>query len=55
MYKRQVEELVLDFRDMIEQLEEGTLERNADLYEPSLGKTVRAYTFFGKELSLIHI
>jgi hypothetical protein len=46
---RKVEELVLDFRDMIEQLEEGTLERNADLYEPSLGKTVRAYTFFGKE------
>jgi hypothetical protein len=42
-------ELVLDFRDMIEQLEEGTLERNPDLYEPSLGKTVRAYTFFGKE------
>jgi hypothetical protein len=43
------QELVLDFRDMIEQLEVGTLERNADLYEPSLGKTVRAYTFFGKE------
>ena len=42
-------ELVLDFRDMIEQLEEGTVERNPDLYEPSLGKTVRAYTFFGKE------
>ena len=44
-----VAELVLDFRDMVEELEEGTLERNPDLYEPSLGKTVRAYTFFGKE------
>jgi hypothetical protein len=43
------QELVLDFRDMIESLEEGTLVRNPDLYEPSLGKTVRAYTFFGKE------
>jgi hypothetical protein len=42
-------ELVLDFRDMIESLEVGTLARNPDLYEPSLGKTVRAYTFFGKE------
>jgi hypothetical protein len=41
-------DLVLDFRDMFESLEEGTLERNPDLYEPSLG-TVRAYTFFGKE------
>jgi hypothetical protein len=42
-------ELVLDFRDMIESLEEGTLERNPDVYEPSLGRSVRAYTFFGKE------
>ncbi len=42
-------ELVLDFRDMIEALEEGTLERNPDVYEPSLEKSVRAYTFFGKE------
>lgn len=42
-------ELVLDFRDMIESLEEGTLERNPDVYEPSLEKSVRAYTFFGKE------
>jgi hypothetical protein len=42
-------ELVLDFRDMVESLEEGTLERTPDLYEPSLGKMVRAYTFFGKE------
>jgi hypothetical protein len=42
-------ELVLDFRDMVESLEEGTLERSEDLYEPSLGKKVRVYTFFGKE------
>jgi hypothetical protein len=42
-------DLVLDFRDMFESLEEGTLERVPDLYEPSLGRTVRAYTFFGKE------
>lgn len=41
-------ELVLDFRDMIESLEVGTLERNPDVDEPLLGK-VRAYTFFGKE------
>lgn len=42
-------ELVLDFRDMIESLEEGALERQPDQYEPSLGRTVRVYTFFGKE------
>jgi hypothetical protein len=42
-------ELVLDFRDMIESLEMGTLERQEDLYEPSLGRRVRVYTFFGRE------
>jgi hypothetical protein len=42
-------ELVLDFRDMVESLEMGTLERHDDLYEPSLGKKVRVYTFFGRE------
>ena len=42
-------ELVLDFRDMVESLEEGTLERNEDLFEPTLGKKVRVYTFFGRE------
>jgi hypothetical protein len=42
-------ELVLDFRDMIESLEVGTLERQEDLYEPSLGRKVRVYTFFGRE------
>jgi hypothetical protein len=42
-------ELVLDFRDMVESLEVGTLERFPDLVEPSLGGRVRVYTFFGKE------
>jgi hypothetical protein len=42
-------ELVLDFRDMVESLEMGTLERHADMVEPSLGRSVRVYTFFGKE------
>jgi hypothetical protein len=44
-----VKELVLDFREMVEELGEGTLERSEDLYEPSLGKKVRVYTFFGRE------
>ncbi|MGH7297873.1 MAG: hypothetical protein ACRELB_23235 [Polyangiaceae bacterium] len=43
------QELVLDFRDMLESLEEGTIERSEDLFEPWLGKKVRVYTFFGKE------
>jgi hypothetical protein len=43
--------LVLDFRDMVESLEEATLERSADQVEPSYGegKKVRVYTFFGRE------
>jgi hypothetical protein len=44
-----VHELVLDFREMVETLEMARLERNPDLFEPSLGRTVRAYTFFGRE------
>jgi hypothetical protein len=44
-----VEELVLDFRDALESLEEATLERGPDLFEPSFGKSVRVYTFFGRE------
>jgi hypothetical protein len=44
-----VRELVLDFREMMESVEMATLERNPDLFEPSLGRTVRAYTFFGRE------
>jgi hypothetical protein len=42
-------ELVLDMRDLVESLEVGTLERHEDLYEPSLGRKVRVYTFFGRE------
>jgi hypothetical protein len=42
-------ELVLDMRDLVESLEVGTLARGEDLYEPSLGRKVRVYTFFGKE------
>jgi len=41
--------LVLDFRDMVESLEEATLERSPDQLEPSYGKKVRVYTFFGRE------
>jgi hypothetical protein len=42
-------DLVLDFRSLVETLEMGTLERQPDLYEPSYGKKVRVYTFFGRE------
>jgi hypothetical protein len=43
------DELVLDFRSMVEGLEIAALERNDDRFEPSLGKTVRVYTFYGEE------
>ncbi len=44
------QELVLDFRDMIESLEDGRRwSGTPDQFEPTLGKTVRVYTFFGKE------
>ena len=42
-------DLVLDMRDVIERVELGTLERQADQYEPDYGKGVRVYTFFGRE------
>jgi hypothetical protein len=42
-------ELVLDFRSMVESLEMALLERNEDRFEPTLGKTVRVYTFYGSE------
>jgi hypothetical protein len=42
-------ELVLDFREMIETLSEVTLQRDDDRFEPSLGKTVRVYTIYGRE------
>ena len=41
--------LVLDFRSMLEALEIASLERNEDRYEPSLGRSVRVYTFYGQE------
>ena len=41
--------LVLDFRSMLEALEVASLERNEDRFEPSLGKSVRVYTFYGQE------
>lgn len=42
-------ELVLDFREAVETLEMATLQRNEDRFEPSLGTTVRVYTFYGRE------
>ena len=44
-----VRELVLDFREMVEVLEEGTLVREDDRFEESLGKSVRVYTILGRE------
>jgi hypothetical protein len=44
-----VHDLVLDFREMVETLEMAKLERQPDLFEPSLGRSVRVYTFFGRE------
>jgi hypothetical protein len=41
--------LVLDFRDLLETVEMAALERNEDQWEPSLGRSVRVYTFFGRE------
>jgi hypothetical protein len=43
------DELVLDFRNMLEGLEIAALRRDPDQYEPSLGKTVRVYTFYGQD------
>jgi hypothetical protein len=41
--------LVLDFRDMVEAVEEATLERSPDQVEAGYGGKVRVYTFFGRE------
>lgn len=43
------DELVLDFRPMVESLEVGSLQRQPDQFEPDYGKNVRVYTFFGRE------
>jgi hypothetical protein len=44
-----VYDLVLDFRNPVETLEIASLERNEDRFEPTMGSTVRVYTFYGKE------
>jgi hypothetical protein len=44
-----VKELVIDFRSMVESVEMATLERRPDQFEPTMGKSVRVYTFFGRE------
>jgi hypothetical protein len=44
-----VHQLVLDFREMLETLEMASLERGPDQFEPTLGKTVRVYTYFGRD------
>jgi hypothetical protein len=44
-----VRELVLDFREAVETLEMASLQREEDLFEPTMGKTVRVYTFYGRE------
>ncbi|HTB78710.1 MAG TPA: hypothetical protein VK762_35955 [Polyangiaceae bacterium] len=43
------DDLVLDIRNPLESLEIGSLERDADRFEPSLARNVRVYTFFGQE------
>ncbi|MBX3248787.1 MAG: hypothetical protein KF901_16545 [Myxococcales bacterium] len=40
---------VLEFRKLVEQITEVALRRDEDRYEPSLGRTVRVYTVFGRE------
>ncbi len=42
-------ELVLDIREMLETLEVATLVRSPDQFEPSLNRSVRVYTFYGRE------
>ncbi len=42
-------ELALDFRESIEVIRPVALRREADLFEPSYGRTVRVYTVYGRE------
>ena len=42
-------DLVLDFREMVETLSDVTLTREEDEFEPSLGRSVRVYTIYGRE------
>ena len=44
-----VREPVLDFREMLEVVREVTLRREADRFDPALGRTVRVYTIYGRE------
>jgi hypothetical protein len=43
------DELVLDFRSMLEGLEIAALRRDPDQYQADLQKTVRVYTFYGQD------
>jgi hypothetical protein len=43
------DELVLDFRSMVEALEIASLERMPDQFEPSFGRKVRVYTYYGQD------
>ncbi len=43
------QDLVLDMRSLVESLEVGTLERLPDQQQADMGRSVRVYTFFGKE------
>ena len=42
-------DLVLDFREMVETLSDVTLTREPDEFEPSIGRSVRVYTIYGRE------
>ncbi|MEM9074075.1 MAG: hypothetical protein AAGE52_36625 [Myxococcota bacterium] len=40
---------VLDFRQLVERIDEVALRRDPDRYEETMGRTVRVYTVFGRE------
>lgn len=42
-------EPVIDIREPLERLDQTTLRRSPDLFQPWLGRTVRVYTFNGRE------
>lgn len=43
------QDLVLDFRELVESVEVATLERGPNLQQPGYATPVRVYTFFGRE------
>lgn len=45
----QLRESVLDFREIVERLQDVTLRREADLFVPWLGHAARVYTVYGRE------